>query len=73
MVTIVFATVLGHYFNCQSSALLICRARKFENSASGCSPWAPIAHNIGLIFAQGRNSTDYNKGVEENPQLHSLG
>ena len=24
------------------------RARKFENSTSGCSPWAPIMHNIGI-------------------------
>ena len=30
------------------TALLIHRARKFENSTSGCSPWVPIMHNIGI-------------------------
>ena len=37
---------------CRASArqrfLLISRARKFENSTSGCSLGRPIAHNIGI-------------------------
>ena len=34
---------------------------------AGVSKWFPTT------FAQERNSTDNNIGVEENPQLHSLG
>ena len=30
------------------TALLICRARKLENSTSSCSPWVPIVHNTGI-------------------------
>ena len=28
---------------------VFCSARKFENLTSDCSPWALIAHNIGIV------------------------